>query len=129
MSKILTKDEILKIEDIKTEEVEVPEWGGVVLVKTMSGRERDQLESSVITKPGERNLTNLRAKIVSLSIIDVDGNRQFSFDDAILLGDKSARALDRVFTVAQRLSGFTPEDVKELSKKSEPNQVDDSTSG
>jgi len=128
MSEILTKDQILQAEDIKTEEVDVPEWGGKVLVKTLSGKERDQLEASVITKPGERNLDNLRAKIVALSVVDPTGKRLFTFVDAMGLGNKSARALDRVFSVAQRLSGFTPEDVKELAKKSEPNQAKDSVS-
>jgi hypothetical protein len=129
MTDFLTKDQILQAEDVKTEEVEVPEWGGKVKVKTLSGRERDQLEASVISRPGERNLTNLRAKIVALSVVGPDGERLFSFEEAVELGKKSARALDRIFAVAQRLSGFTPQDVEELSKKSEPNQEESSTSG
>lgn len=116
--KILTKDEILQADDIRKEEVEVPEWGGSVWVKTMSGSERDRFEASIISAKGERNLVNLRAKIVAMSVIDESGKRLFTFEDALELGKKSARALDRVFSVAQRLSGFTPQDVEEMTKNS-----------
>jgi len=41
---LLTRDEILKAEDIQYETVPVPEWapGGTVRVKTLSGEERDE---------------------------------------------------------------------------------------
>jgi len=127
--KILTKDQILQADDIRKEQVEVPEWGGSVWVKTMSGAERDQLEASIISTPGERNMENLRAKIVALSVVDPNGERLFSFEEAIELTKKSARALDRVFSVAQRLSGFTPQDVEDLTKNSSAGQGESSSSG
>jgi len=125
----LTKDQILQADDIRKEQVEVPEWAGSVWVKTMSGKERDQLESSIIDTSGERNMEHLRAKVVALSVVDEEGNRLFSFEDALELTKKSARALDRVFSVAQRLSGFTPKDVEELSKNSSAGQGGSSSSG
>lgn len=129
MEKILTKDEILQADDIRKEKVSVPEWGGDVWVKTMSGAERDQMEASIVGVKGERNMVNLRAKIGALSIVDEKGDRLFSFEDVLELTKKSARALDRVFSVAQRMSGFTPQDVEELSKNSSPGQSEGSTSG
>lgn len=116
MATILTKNQILEANDVQTETVEVPEWGGSVIVKTLSGAERDKLEGSIMSQPGERNFTNLRAKIVALSVVDEQGNNLFTFDEAVELGKKSARALDRIFTATQRLSGITPEDVEDLSK-------------
>jgi len=96
----------------------------------MSGSERDQLEASIITgTKGERNMENLRAKIAVLSVVDENGNRLFSFEEVVELTKKSAKALDRVFSVAQRMSGFTPQDVEELSKNSSPGQSEDSPSG
>jgi len=126
--KILTKDEILQADDIRKEEVEVPEWGGAVWVQTMSGKERDQLEASIISGKGQRDLRNLRAKIVAMSVVDESGKRLFTFEDALELGKKSARALDRVFSVAQRLSGFTPQDVEELTKNSSAGPEESSSS-
>ena len=47
----LSRDTILQREDIKTEDVEVPEWGGTVRVRGMSGVERDAFEASLIEQP------------------------------------------------------------------------------
>jgi hypothetical protein len=75
------------------------------------------------------NLKNIRAKLVALTVVDEEGNRIFSDSDASALGKKSAAALDRVFEVAQRLSGLRPEDVEELSKNFGSDQSEDSISG
>ena len=61
----LSRDDILKAEDLTTEEVDVPEWGGTVLVRGLTGRERDEFEASVMVRyAGEmvQDLANIRAK-------------------------------------------------------------------
>ena len=50
-------------------------------------------------------LENLRARFVSVCIVDDDGGMIFTADDVVDLGRKSADALDRVFQVASRLNG------------------------
>jgi len=114
----LTREQILSAEDIKTEEVEVPEWGGTVLVKGMNGKERDAFEMSFLD--GSRATTeNIRAKLVSLTIIDPETNKQlFTVADIDALGQKSAKALDRIFEIAQRLSKIGANDVEEMAKNS-----------
>ena len=47
----LSRDAILQREDIKTEDVEVPEWGGTVRVRGMTGVQRDAFEASLIQQP------------------------------------------------------------------------------
>lgn len=126
--KRLTKKDILDIDDLKTEDVDIPEWNGTVKVRTLTGIERDELEAAVVQPGGKRNLDNLRAKMVALSVVDDEGKRMFSFDEAIKLGHKSARALDRLFSVAQRLSGFSKQDVDGLTKDLSEGQSEDSTS-
>ena len=128
---MLTRDQILQAKDIQTEEVHVPEWGGTVLVRALDGEERDALEASMIQGKGKNaqvNLKNLRAKLVARSIVDENGKRLFEDGDIPALAKKSAAALNRVYEVAQRLSGITPEDVDELTKNSEPAQSEDSGS-
>lgn len=122
MNNYLTKDAILKADDIQREEVHVPEWGGIVLVRGLSGKERDLLEASMIKGKGKNasvNLENLRAKVVARSIVSEDNNRIFEDADIPALAQKSAAALNRVYEVAQRLSGISQEDVDELTKNSE----------
>ena len=114
----LTKERILAVDDIVTEDVDVPEWGGTVRVRGLSGVERDAFEASMIERRGkkvETNLTNLRAKLVAASVVDEKGSRLFSDADVKALGAKSAAGLDRVYDVAQRLSGISDDDVDELA--------------
>src|SRR5690554_443064 len=118
MGKLLTRDDILNAQDLPTERVAVPEWDGEVIVRGLTGAERDAFEQSIVETRGKNtrmNLRNIRAKLVALTVVDEDGNRIFSDEDAEALGKKSAAALDRIFAVAQRLSGLRPEDVEELA--------------
>jgi ribosomal protein S21 len=119
----LTKDQILAAADLPEEVVDVPEWGGKVLIRGMTGAERDAFEESVMVTRGnsrELNLRNFRAKLVARSIVDpVTKERMFSDNEIAELGKKSARALQRVFEAALRLNGMTAESVEELTKSTE----------
>lgn len=125
---VLTKNAILSQSDREIEMVEVPEWGGVVFVRSLSGEERDQFEASIIERNGRdvrTNLRNLRARLVVLAACDESGNPIFSPGDADALGAKSAAALDRIFSVAQRLSGLRENDVQELAENFAATRGDD----
>ena len=123
MTKILSKAEIVQVVDLKTQDVEVPEWGGAVRVREFTAADRDAFEQSMV-KIGadgkrEANMANMRAKLVSMSIVDAEtGDLMFTADELELLGRKSAAALDRVFTVAQRLNGLGADDVADAEKNS-----------
>lgn len=125
---MLTKTEILQAEDLKKEVVSIPEWGGDVIVRTLTAHERDNFEASLRDEGDKINLDNIRARLCAITICNESGERLFSNEDIIELGDKSAAALDRVFTVAQKLNAMTPEDIKELEKNSEATLADDSIS-
>lgn len=115
---LLTRDQILDAKDITYEDVEVPEWGGTVRVQALSGAARDQFEAALVAGKGKNRsvkLDNVRAKMVAASIVDADGKRLFTDADVRKLGEKSAAALQRVYTVAQRLSGLTDDDAEELA--------------
>lgn len=128
---ILTKDDILKADDIQKELVSVPEWGGDVYVRGMTGAERDKFEAGIVQMRGtERtlNMSNIRAKMASLTICDEQGKRLFNDADIAKLAEKSANALQRVFQVAQKLSGIGDADVKELAEGLRENPTEDSAS-
>jgi len=118
---VLDRNAILEAKDLPTETVDVPEWGGQVIVRTLTGEERDQYEASMFEVVGDGanrevvpKMENLRATLAALSIVDEDSKRMFDVSEVHLLGNKSAAALDRVFDVAKRLSGLSEEDVEEL---------------
>lgn len=115
---ILSKEAILAADDLPREVVHVPEWGGDVYVRTMSGTDRDAFETSLIARSdagsgadavagaGSTRMDNVRARLVALTLCDADGVRLFDDADIVALGRKSARALDRVFAAGQRLNGI-----------------------
>jgi len=131
MGKLLTRQDILSIRDIRAEVVSVPEWGGDVKIKAMSGKERDAWESALFQISGKdvtMNKENLRAKLVALTAVDEANVRLFTEADIEALGAKSAAALDRVYQASQKLSGLTPDDIKELEKNLETDHSDSTAS-
>jgi len=104
-SQLLTKEQILSVDDSQSEIVDVPEWGGSVKVIGMTGAERDRFENSFQVGKGRKRRTELkdvRAKLVAWTVVDEKGERLFNASDIPALGKKSALALDRVFSVATR---------------------------
>ena len=128
---ILTKEAIFNAVDLVKEKVEIPEWGGYVFVRCLTGTERDDFESSLVNQKGPNkgtNFKNLRAKLVALTTVDDDGKRIFNDFDVPDIGKKNASVLDRLFDKAQILSGFKKEDIESLTKNSEATPGEDSSS-
>jgi hypothetical protein len=116
---LLSKKQIIESDDLKSEIVAVPEWGGDVKVRVMTGTERDAFEASIFDSKGKDskvNLKNLRAKLIVLTVISDTGEKLFTDADVETLGGKSAKALDRVFAVAQKINGIGQKEVEELTK-------------
>ncbi|WLQ15649.1 hypothetical protein O5O45_06930 [Hahella aquimaris] len=118
----LNKAQILSAQDIECVDVDVPEWGGTVRVALMSGAARDDYEGSLIRLAADgtaqRDLTNIRAKLVAVCLVDDNGERLFSESDVKALGAKSCAALDRVYHVAARLNRLTQGEVEDAAKNS-----------
>lgn len=114
---MLSKKDILGAKDLPMEEVQVPEWGGSVMVRGLNGKERDTFESSVIDEKhkGQVKLDNIRAKLCAMTICDEKGERLFDDKEIEALAKKSGKALDRVFTVATKLSGIGETEVKDMT--------------
>ena len=112
---ILSRDAILKSDDLKKETVSVPEWGGDVIVAAMTGEARDEWEQSLVSGKTV-SLANIRARLVAATVVDEKGQRMFSNADVAALGKKSAAALERCVKVAQRLNRLTESELGELSK-------------
>lgn len=117
--KVLTKADLLAATTLPTERVEIPELGGVVLVRGMSGEERDAYETAMFTRKGNRqqmDTSNFRAKLVASCCVDDAGDRLFTLEEAAQLGRVRADVLHRLWSVAQRLSGLGGEDTEEMGK-------------
>lgn len=120
----LSKSKILSANDTKLDKVHVPEWGDDVYIKTLSGTDRDQFEDAY----SRDRMKNFRARFLTLTLCDEDGDRLFADEDVDALGKKSAIVLNRLFEKAWALNAFRGEDVDALGKDSPSDQSDASTS-
>jgi hypothetical protein len=121
--------------------VPIKQWGRDVVLRGLSARERDLFEEESLRRASakasngarrrgavEADLSNFRARLVALHIVE-DGQRVFANPRGEeLLGDQPATVLDRLFSVSQRLSGFSPEDIDNLSGNSSATGADETSS-
>jgi len=113
---MLSAEDILSSKDDSLEKVSVPEWGGDVFVRTMTGGERDSWELYASKQMERANNVNIRAKLACLCLCDENGKRLFGDGQVDALGKKSAKALDRVYSAALELNKLTDEDIEQLEK-------------
>lgn len=110
---VLSRDEILAMRDVRVATVAIPEWGGDVHVRTLTGAEGDKYAALA-----KENADMTRGAIACLFLADKDGARLFSDDDAVLVGAKSLRALDAVIEAGLQHNGMTDEALDGLEKNS-----------
>lgn len=115
---MLSAAAILAVVDEVSETVSVPEWGGDVIVKGMTGTERDAFEAHVRPK-GVLDLRNYRAKLLVRVLVTESGTRIFRDVDAGDLGKRRASVIDRLYDVAARLSGLNDEAAEDAEGNSE----------
>lgn len=112
----LGKAAILAADDKKMVDYDVPEWGGSVKLRVMTGTERDRFEGEFVNN--NKSVEMVRAKLVAKCLCDDKGERLFDEKEIPQLGEKSAAVLDRLFTECMKLNRFTKGDVDELAKNS-----------
>ncbi len=108
----LTREQILAAEDLKSEEVPMPEWGGSVLVRMMTGGQRDIFGKGLMVD-GKADPTHYRAKLLSMCVVGDDGKPMFSVDE---INSKSNPAVERLFAVADRINAINAAAVEDAEK-------------
>lgn len=112
-NKVLSLEDILAADDRKPHPVDVPEWGGRVYVRGMSGVQREELEREGLEY-------GLASRIVAFGLCGENGEEMgWTAKQVHELGSKSAGVLLRLASKVQQLSGMSAADVEELEKNSE----------
>lgn len=101
--RMLSLADIMNAPDHKTIEVDVPEWGGTVRVRTLSIGEREAWEqqSKEALDKGQ-----LYAGFVALCMVDADDKRIVPEDQIEFFARKAAGPMKLVFDAAQKLNGL-----------------------
>ena len=111
---MLTKEQILAAEDRRQESVEVPEWGGTVIVRTMSALQRDRWQLALMRNREDPGSVSPSAMLVASCLVNEAGEPLFTPADVAALEAKSGAALSRVFAVAAKLNVLGQKDADEL---------------
>lgn len=102
--KLLTKEQIISVNDRKTADIQVPEWGGAIRLVVMSGAERDAFHAS---REGRKTgLSDFEAALLAATIVDAEGKHVFTAEDIESLSSKNKDVLDRLSSEAATLNGF-----------------------
>ena len=126
----LSKKDILAT-TLPSETVDVPEWGGKIILRGITATERDDYEQAMVDMSpngAKRKLHNVRASLVVRCIVDEQGEREFADSDAEVLGAKDAAIIDRLWDVCRRLCGMSTEDEVKLAQGFDRAQADTSDS-
>lgn len=99
---ILNADSILAASDLKIQDINVPEWGGVVRIREFNLAMREQFSAYCQEHQGRGVL----AYVVALSLIDESGNPLFSIEDISKIEQKNPSIIDKICAAAMTLNGL-----------------------
>jgi hypothetical protein len=126
---VLKRLDILAAKDLKQQAVDVPEWGGEVIVSEIGAADFMSLwtDPRYMGEDGKNpDIPKLMPALVVRCLVDEEGQRIFSDEDAEMLGRKSPAAFNRIAQAAKDLNGIG--DQEQQVKNSEPSTVEDSSS-
>lgn len=124
----LTRDQILEVQDIEYKEVFVKEWNGTARIRSLTAQEREEYDSWIFTVK-KLDATTSRARLLSMAIVDNDGNPIFTVNDIQALARKNSKIVVRLSYIAQKLSGMTPGAIQEITADFLAGPSSDSNSG
>lgn len=111
---LLSKDQILGKEDRAHKEVDVPEWGGAVLVRPISAKDQGRFEAKMYEankSGGTKALETVKCDLVAMCVVDEAGEPMFTAKE---LFERSASAVNHLFNECRKVNGMSEEDIEEL---------------
>jgi hypothetical protein len=116
------RDRIFSANDIKEENLHIPEWDVDIIVRALNGKQRARLLQSALKKDGTPDLEKMYPALTILCSYYVDEDTQekrpvFEDADRDAIGEKSGHALELIAQVAMRISGLTENALKEAKNE------------
>jgi len=113
---LLTREQILNTPvELATRRINVPSWGGDLILRELTANERDEYDDKFIAGKGRKSHINLkfsRARLLSLSIVGEDGKHLFQAGDILTLGSKGSKTVSELAKMCEELSGLSEDDVE-----------------
>ncbi len=114
-----SKNQILSGSHLKTEVVQVPEWGAdvAVIVSEMSGLTRDLWRRGG-ESTSKKEVSESFAELIAATVVDESGALVFDAGDIAQIRALGSDVLDRIAGVAIRINGLHASAVEEAAKNS-----------
>ena len=132
---LLTRMELLTKEKLEVVKVELNATD-FIYVRQMTGHERDQFEQSLLKKNKdtkgmvigyEQATEDFRAKLAVQTVCDAEGSLILKSNDYLVFSQSiSAKKLEKIINVAQKLNAISEEDKEDILKNSVADQVGNS---
>ena len=111
---MLNRDQILSAKDRAQQTINIPEWGGDVMITALSVRDRSLVlgewarlgtaQTDVSGRAGA--MVEIKVRLVALSVTDAEGVPLFTLDDMAALATKSETAIGVISDAAITLNKF-----------------------
>lgn len=117
---LLSKNQIVAANDRPHEDVEVPEWGGNVRLRVLSGSQREAIECKLHQCRSDNTATavaawrGLKNFTLSCAMVDEAGSQLFSEREVAVFGDKNGSVIERLYEFVLRQNAFTKAEADEL---------------
>lgn len=122
VNKQLSLNDLLNIDDTREKEFYVKEWGGTVIIKTLTAGARDEYEKSCLIKNENgdwiKNPVMSPAKFVAACLYQPDGQKMFRTPEHVeQLERKSFSVVNRIFDECLSLNAMDFDAVEDEIKK------------
>lgn len=111
---ILSRDAFLAIKRPDPVMVTLPD--GVIYVRVMTAREREQYENTMRKKSESGRADDVRAEVVQRCACDADGNLMFGVDDLPLLSELPFTVISPIFEAATKANSMQADAVEQAEK-------------
>ena len=123
------RDRIIAVDDLQREIVKIDQWGVEVEVRGMSGAARAAIVQDAADNNGNVNFAKMMPEVVIGCVFDpLAGEQVFDSEDKESIMSKNGAALEKINTVAMRLSGFGADAIDAAGKDSSSTQNGGSSS-
>lgn len=114
---LLTRDQFLVADGLKSEEFFVAPLKGNVRIKSICATDKDIFEQKSKSKDG--CIENIRAWLVAMSVVDENDKQIFHLEDIEKIGKMSSATIDLIVERIQKLNKITDAELEEAIKNSE----------
>jgi len=134
---MLTASQILSAQDIATKEVDVPEWGGSILIKQLTRGQQDEylkrqfgsrMKQDAKARTQELDLSNMYghdAYLLVCSVCDESGKSLFTASQIDALKQKNGEIIGRIAKEILQFSGMVEDDKVARGETTEAAQLAD----